>query len=212
MKNRCVIVAGGDCSAAELKCIADTDYIIAADSGLRILLDSGVKPDLIVGDFDSFKGDLPNNIETIKLPTKKDDTDLLFAARTGVEKGFDSFLILGGYGSRPDQNFAMYSTLLWLVNRGKDIKAKSVSKGFTVAVVKESELQLLVETDEYLSVFAIGGEACGVCIKGADYELNDATLTPDFPVGVSNCSSLGAEVCVSVRSGSLLIFKLKKDI
>lgn len=212
MKNRCVIVAGGDCCVAHIGLIAETDYVIAADSGLNILLDNNIKPDLIVGDFDSFKGELPSDIETIKLPEKKDDTDLLFAGRVGVEKDFNNFLVLGGYGSRPDQNFAMYSTLLWLVKSGKGIRASAVSTGFEVTVISNSLIELYIETDEYLSVFAFGGDAYGVELKNADYELTDAILTPEFPVGVSNCKSEGGTVSISVRSGNLLIFKLNKKI
>lgn len=210
MKNRCVIVAGGDCF--DVSCITENDYVIAADSGLRVLQKNDVRPHLIVGDFDSFDGVLPNDVETVRLPTVKDDTDLLFAAKCGIERGFNDFLILGGYGSRPDQNFAMYSTLLWLVNSDTNIKAKAVSKGFEVTVITASKYECFVASDEYLSVFSFGGEASGVSIAGADYELQNATLSPAFPVGVSNCNTLGGKVTVSVKSGNLLIFKLKKDI
>ncbi len=114
VKNRCVIIAGGDFDAAERSVITPDDYVIAADSGYAVCIEYDIMPDLIVGDFDSFKGNLPDGIETIHLPTHKDDTDLLFAARCAADKGYRSVAILGGYGSRPDQNFAMYETLLWL--------------------------------------------------------------------------------------------------
>lgn len=212
MKKRCVIVAGGDCFLSETELITESDFVIAADSGLNILLETGHRPNLVVGDFDSFSGTVPGDIEIIKLPVQKDDTDLLFAARTGVERGFFDFLILGGYGSRPDHNFAMYSTLLWLASNYPKTKAMAVSKDLSVTVISNSSAEFEVETDEYFSVFAFGKEALGVTIKGADYELTDAVLTADFPVGVSNCNSNGGPVSVSVKNGNLLIFKLKKNI
>ena len=59
-----------------------------------------------------------------------------------------------------------------------------------------------------LSVFAFGSAAEGVSIKGAKYEACQVTLTPDFPLGVSN-SFIGNEVTVSVARGALLIMKEK---
>ncbi len=210
MSDRCVIVAGGDCTTFELQSICENDYIIAADSGLKVLNENSIIPHLIVGDFDSYDGKLPKDVDIIKLPTKKNDTDLLFAARQGVEKGFGDFLILGGYGSRPDQNFAMYQTLLWLAEQ--DATALAECCGFTATAVNNSKISFNVADDEYLSVFSFAGVSSGVHIKNADYPLENATLYPDFPVGVSNCKSGGGEVTVSVKNGTLLVFKLKKNI
>ena len=40
MKNRCVIVAGGDCK--DLSVINENDFLIAADSGLNVLLKNNI--------------------------------------------------------------------------------------------------------------------------------------------------------------------------
>ena len=55
-----------------------------------------------------------------------------------------------------------------------------------------------------LSVFAQGGDARGVTLEGLYYPLRDGTLTPAFPLGVSNAFT-GAPVRVAVREGSLLV-------
>ncbi|MBR3639157.1 MAG: hypothetical protein IKN50_00965, partial [Clostridia bacterium] len=60
-----------------------------------------------------------------------------------------------------------------------------------------------------LSVFAGNGEARGVTIKGAKYELENGTLTGSFPVGASNEWAAG-EAAVSVADGTLLIITSKK--
>ena len=96
MKDRCVVVAGGDCDLSLLSEISTSDFVIAADSGLNHLMSANVKPDLIVGDFDSYSGRLPEGIETVVLPTKKDDTDLLFSLRCGVERGFKKYCRING--------------------------------------------------------------------------------------------------------------------
>lgn len=55
----------------------------------------------------------------------------------------------------------------------------------------------------YLSLFSLGEKAEGVNIRGMKYELNDATVTNDFPIGISN-EFMGQEATVSVRQGQLM--------
>ena len=63
--NRCVIVGGAAIFDYEYirSCLKDNDYIIFCDSGLMHIRDLNVKPNLIVGDFDSAEN--PNmDVET----------------------------------------------------------------------------------------------------------------------------------------------------
>lgn len=206
---QCVIIAGGNCDLKQLN-IESSDFIIAADSGYDYCVMASLEPDLIIGDFDSLKSDLPSNIETIKLPEKKDDTDLLFALRTGLSKGFEDFLIFGGYGSRPDQNFAMLQSLYWLLEQGKDIDVTANCNNFSVSAIKNSSKIFSVNKNQYISVFALENSK-GVTINGAEYSLDNADLSPSFPIGVSN-TGLDDEVTVSVKCGTLLVMVVDKNI
>ena len=48
----------------------------------------------------------------------------------------------------------------------------------------------------YLSVFPLDGPLGGVSIHGVFYPLKDATLTPDYPLGISNeFTAPEAELC-----------------
>lgn len=210
MKNRCVIIAGGDCEPSLLESVCNTDFVIAADSGLNHCKANSITPDLIVGDFDSYFDELPQGIETVKLPTHKDDTDLIFASRCGVERDFSDFVIFGGYGSRPDQSFAMYATLVWLVNSKENVSASAVCNGFEVYAIKNNSLTFKADEGRYLSVFSVDGDAHGVTISGAEYPLNNATLTEKFPIGVSNCAV--SDTTVSVENGTVLIMLVNKNI
>lgn len=209
MKTRCVIIAGGDCNSSLLNVIGDSDYVIAADSGMYHCQTVGIVPDLVVGDFDSFFGTLPD-IEIVHLPTHKDDTDLLFAARCGVERGFKSFAIFGGYGSRPDQNMAMMQTLVWLAKEVDNADISAVCNGFEIYALRNGSRTFKKDINSYLSVFAVDGNAVGVDITGAEYPLHDATLTCDFPIGVSN-EALN-DTTVSVSNGTLLVMTVDKNI
>lgn len=210
MKDRCVVVAGGDCDLSLLSEVSTSDFVIAADSGLNYLMSANVKPDLIVGDFDSYCARLPDGIAVVKLPTKKDDTDLLFSLRCGVERGYKKYLIFGGYGSRPDQNLAMLQSLVWLCDNCDTQSVKVKCNGFEIYAVKNSKITLSVGCDRYLSVFSISGKANGVEIVGADYPLKNAVIMPSFPIGVSN--EADGEVTVSVKDGILIIMIVDKNI
>ncbi len=210
MNTTCVIVAGGACDAEALGAACRNAFVIAADSGLYHCQAAEIEPDLLVGDFDSYSDDIPDLKEIIRLPTHKDDTDLLFAARCGKERGYSEFLIFGGYGSRPDQNFAMLQTLKWLNENVENARVEARCVGFSAYILKNGSISFKADTVCYLSVFAFSGEAHGVNITGAGYPLSNAVLTDTFPIGVSN--TLDFDTTVSVADGTLLIMTVKKDI
>ncbi|MBO5101426.1 MAG: hypothetical protein J6C39_02740, partial [Clostridia bacterium] len=60
------------------------------------------------------------------------------------------------------------------------------------------------EALSHISVFALGGNAEGVTVRGAEYEAENITLTPGYPLGASN-RFVGEPVFVSVERGALLI-------
>ena len=69
--------------------------VIAADGGLRHLEAQGLTADLIVGDFDSL-GRVPEGDNILRHPVEKDDTDMLLAVRTGLDRGYRIFVLYGG--------------------------------------------------------------------------------------------------------------------
>lgn len=88
-KKRCVIVGAAKIGDGEMlkKNIFYDDYVIGADAGYRKLLELGITPDLIVGDFDS--SDTPEvDVEVITLNPIKDCTDTEYAVEKAVEMGF----------------------------------------------------------------------------------------------------------------------------
>ena len=53
---------------------AQDAFLICADGGMDTARKYGIQPDLLIGDFDSMQGSLPDGIETIRLKPEKDDT------------------------------------------------------------------------------------------------------------------------------------------
>lgn len=178
------------------------DYVIAADRGFDSLVAYGVRPDLAVGDFDSL-GHRPNHPNVIQLPAEKDDTDMVFALRKGLELGYRRFVLLGGVGGRLEHTLGNLQLLDWLACQGgqgflagEKTAATCIRDGMSVAFPPSMT--------GYLSVLCNSGRAEGVDLTGLKYPLNGYTLTGSFPLGVSN-QFLGQEASVSVKQGSLLL-------
>jgi thiamine pyrophosphokinase len=206
--NICYIFGALDTGIADFK-PQENDLIIAADGGYSTLKKLNIKPDLVVGDFDSL-GEAPKNETVIKHPIKKDDTDTLLAVKIGLEKGYKTFVIYGAVGGRLDHTVATIQTATFVAENGGI--AYIYDGNHTVTAIKNSSIKFSNDAKGYISIFALSGVAKGVSIKGLLYELNDAEITPYFPVGVSN-EFIGKESKISVTDGILtIIFEGPKDL
>ncbi len=195
MKLCCIVGAG----PSELY-IEDGAFIIAADAGIKKLKEAGASPDLIIGDFDSL-GERPEG-ENVKIfPIEKDDTDTLLCLKEAISRGFDTVIISGGMGGELDHTVANLQSLLYADEEG--IKA-FLTDGKTTATVVSDRISFGENMSGRCSVFAFGGDASGVNISGLKYEACDITLSPSFPLGVSN-SFVGKKAEISVKSGRLLV-------
>lgn len=178
------------------------DYVIAADRGYDSLMAYGVVPDLAVGDFDSL-GYQPDHPNVIQLPVEKDDTDMVFALRKGLELGYRRFLLLGGVGGRLEHTLANLQLLDWLTGQGGQ-GFLAGEKTVATAIRGPASLTFPAAMSGYLSAFCNSGTAEGVTLENLKFPLEHSTLTSSFPLGVSN-QFLGQSARVSVEKGSLLL-------
>lgn len=178
------------------------DYVIAADRGYDSLMAYGVVPDLAVGDFDSL-GYQPDHPNVIQLPVEKDDTDMVFALRKGLELGYRRFLLLGGVGGRLEHTLANLQLLDWLTGQGGQ-GFLAGEKTVATAIRGPASLTFPATMSGYLSAFCNSGTAEGVTLENLKFPLEHSTLTSSFPLGVSN-QFLGQSARVSVEKGSLLL-------
>jgi thiamine pyrophosphokinase len=202
---RCVIVGGAGIENYERikDMLRDNDFVIYCDCGLKHQDALGIEPDLIIGDFDSWKN--PNaDTETIVLPVVKDDTDTFFAVKEAVKRGYDEFLLIGVFGGRLDHTLGNLSIMLNLFKQGKKVTA---ADDYSIITVVGESAEYISEEFSFFSLLAIDGKAEGVTIKGAKYPLENAVFTPDFPLGVSNEVLPGETAEVSVKRGNLILIK-----
>lgn len=200
---RCFIFAAGSFYGLRERPGDPGDFVIAADAGYQTCRRAGILPDLLIGDFDSMEA--PADFARVRrLPVEKDDTDTLAAIRAGLEQGCTDFLIYGGTGGkRLDHTLANLQSLLFLRRRGA--RGFLFDDDFLWTVIENEEIQVLRTVEEgLLSVFCLGDRAEGVREAGVQYPLEDAVLTPEFPIGVSN-HILERLARVGVRKGALAV-------
>ncbi len=200
MSGICAIIAGGDCGD-ELSLIPENVYIICADGGYDHALRFGITPHLVMGDFDSAVNK-PIDADIMEYPTRKDFTDTMLAAKRALDMGFDEILIYGALGGRPDHTFANYQTLCFLEKQG--VRASLIGSDSRIWLQTGGTVRRYEKCEGYFSLFAFDGTCTGVTLKGTEYPLENAVITGDFPIGVSNhITASYAEV--SLETGCLLV-------
>ena len=199
--NACVIFGAGEYDES-LPCYDETDFYIAADGGLAAMERCGIRPDLLIGDFDSLTAAPLPGVPTVRLPVEKDVTDTDAAAAQGLKRGCRRFLFYGCMGGRPDHTLANLSLLARLSQAG--CEATAFGLGFTVTALTDGAMELPAREHGTVSVFSWSERSEGVTIEGLKYGLKRAALTSSFALGVSN-SFTGRPARVEVRKGTLLI-------
>lgn len=207
--SKCILIGAGDLTMGELS-VANDDYVIAVDGGLSYCSILNVEPDLILGDFDSVSEQEKLAVEQLKrtvpekicqLPVCKDDTDMLAAIKKGLELGYTDFRIYAATGGRFDHTLANIQCLLYLKNHGA--VGYLVDGMGMVLVLQNESVHFRKELEGTMSLFALTGEAKGVNIRGMKYPLENAVITNDFPIGISN-EFIGEAAEVSVEDGELV--------
>lgn len=198
---RCVIVSGGARGPIPRE---SCGCVIACDRGLAYCLESGVVPDVFVGDFDSYSGAVPACTELIRLPTRKDDTDTGFAVRLAIERGFSRIVLVCALGGRLDHTMANLQTCADAALRGAEVSI--LADDTEIFFLTGGELRLPKREGWSLSVFAATDRASGVTITGCRYPLSDAVLTSRFPLGVSN-EQIAPDASIRVAEGVLMVVR-----
>lgn len=197
-KGICYIIGAGECSRLLLQ-LNTEDFVIAVDGGYEYVKDQRV--DLVVGDFDSL-GYLPKHENVIQLRPEKDDTDMRVAIREGLKAGYHIFCIYGACGGRFEHTVANIQSLAYIAGQGA--RGFLYDKDTVITMIQDDVMHFSSSMKGYLSVFAYGERAKGVTLKGLKYPLDNAELTNDFPLGVSN-EFMGIPSEISVQEGRLLL-------
>ena len=203
--NTCYIVCALDCKL-DFK-PDENDLVIGADRGYLTLAKNQIKPDIAIGDFDSYTGKIQcENI--IKYPVKKDFTDSDLAIEKAISMGYKKIVVYGAIGGFLDHTLANIALLSEYTKKGFEISF--VDGENVVFALYNDEVTFSKKASGRISVFSYTDISNGVCEKGLLYELDNATLQNNIPLGVSN-EFIGKKSVISVKDGILIIYSSKEN-
>ena len=95
---------------------AAADLRIAADGGYAALRALGLRPEVLVGDFDSLSGEAlaaaaAEGVEIVRLPVRKDETDAEAAVALALARGCAAIDLMGAFGGALDHELGNVAVL-----------------------------------------------------------------------------------------------------
>lgn len=210
--SRVVIVSGGELTSKDIKRVRhQTDWIIAADGGAQQLLAYGIKPHVLVGDFDTLAQEQveqlqQQHVEIVRLPTQKDMTDTHYACEKALTYKPNELILLGVWGgARMDHAIANLGLLEWLQEQG--VQA-TIYAGTNRLRLLQGPAKVTIQKNDYhyISLLPISKQVSGIYTRGLQYTLHNGTLTRGLTRGISN--ELAAEkASIQLESGMVLLIE-----
>lgn len=209
---RAIIFYNGDLSdlTNAKKYIKPGDYIICADGGARHALTLGIKPDIILGDFDSLALDLQQSlkgkaIEWIAYDREKDETDSELALQHAMEKGYSTILLFGIFGTRIDHMLTNIFALDYLSKIHADV---TIIEGNQEIRVITDHIEIHGKEGDLISLLPLKGTVKKVTTKNLHYPLTEEDLLFGYSRGISNVMTKSTAE-VTIERGTLLIIHKK---
>lgn len=161
--------------------IRQDDMLICADSGYRHAKIMGLRPDVVLGDFDSYEKAAVDCDHVLTYPAKKDYTDSEIAARYALEHGCDDILLLGATGGRLDHTLGNIYLLKAIMEHGA---AGELYDGVTAVWLAKGTISVSGSVGDIFSVIPFA-EASDLTTQGLAYPLIHQGLA-GASTGVSN--------------------------
>lgn len=188
------------------------EYVICADGGLEKAEKLCLKPNLILGDFDSV-GKLileeykNNGIEIVKFPSEKDYTDMELAIEHAIEKGFKDIVLIGATGTRLDHTYANLQLLEKYMYQGINIEI--IDNNNHIKIISDNT-DLIVENKVgyYISLSPITEHIEGLTLEGFKYPLNNVSVKRGSTLLVSN-EIIEKQGRIKLKKGTTLVFVSK---
>lgn len=215
--NNTLIITGGDLRPEFVKEYMkgkNFDIIIAVDGGLTVADKADVKPDYIVGDFDTvnsillYKYEKMEDIKVIRYKPEKDATDTGLAIQKAIEENSFSIHILGATGTRFDHTISNILLLQPASEAGIDAMIVNENNRIRLLGYKRKKITLTKKNNnyKYVSLIPLSEKVTGITTKGMKYNISnyDFYIDKEISMGVSN--EIEDEVAeITVVSGKLLL-------
>jgi thiamine pyrophosphokinase len=165
-------------------------FVIAADKGLVSANRINLKPDYIIGDFDSVPPKLLSEYKAKAIPVEtfpkmKDKTDTHIALEIALGYNPSFIDIVGATGSRMDHTISNIELLMNALNQDVNVRILDENNCIYLKnknfIIKKSE-----QYGDFISLLAFSNQVNGLKLVGFKYPLNCVTLTKGSSLGVSN--------------------------
>jgi thiamine pyrophosphokinase len=206
MGKRALIVLNGEIELS-LPLVEQTDYelIIATDGALNTLLDSGMRPTVVLGDFDSVDDASLQQAEELGIEIlhtpDQNFTDFEKALRHVESKDFTDLDVIGHTGRRLDHSLgAMHSAAL-------------MADRLWIRMLDPTGVGFIIPRDEVFVLEGRSGKVCSVIgllpsivnLDGFKWPLHDADLGGDADQSISN-EIVSYEAVVQVIEGVVVVY------
>lgn len=202
------IVSGGTAPSESLlkSYIEKVSFIIAADKGSECLYKYSIIPDLLLGDFDSIKKEILDNVklqakEVLEFPPEKDYTDTEIAIMEAVKRGAKKIYLFGAVGSRMDHTLGNIGLLLTAQRKGVILEIIDENNRMYLG---KNKMVLHGECGENISFHALSDKVINFNIKGAKYNLESYDMNLLDPRAICN-EFIDTPIEISYEEGELLI-------
>lgn len=196
--NRIILFLNGE-KPQKIPCCADYELVVCADGAYQFLVEVGIKPDLIIGDFDSIE-QLPDDVPHIHTPDQN-FTDFEKAIKIIIEKGYKHMDVFAASGLEQDHFLGNLTTAL---KYRKKIKIIFFDDRQTYYFIKK-KIVLNQVKNKIVSLFPFP-KAKNIYSHGLKYPLKglDMEMTKN-QIGTRNIA-IQNTVKIKFSKGNLLLF------
>ena len=176
---------------------------IALDGAANGLVALGLRPDVIIGDLDSYDRSSFPDLEPIYDPDQETN-DLEKGLQYAVNQGATSALVLGATGRRLDHTLKNLS--VWRQFHDQlEVTFEDAYAVMRLMTEASPVLELEGEPGQGVSLFPLSGRVEGVLTEGLAWPLDSEPLENGVRDGTSN-ALLGNRASISLVRGDLLVF------
>lgn len=191
MCKKACIITGGELSGQLITAYLEKhpeNLCIVVDGALEVTHPLGIKPDYIVGDFDTVNQELLEFYENeiiLRHPPEKDQTDTELAIETALKSGCSQLVFFGATGSRLDHSLGNVFLLENLLKRG--ITAEIRNDNNRLYLKNQSFVLNRKETvGDFFSLLPLTETVENVTLCGFKYPVKNLTFYRENTLGISN--------------------------
>lgn len=171
----------------------NADLTLSVDGGFDHLYPLGIRPDLLLGDFDSSKTlrskpDLLQsyraNNQLLVFPSKKDDPDSVLGFFYLAKAGFNQVDITGLVGSRLDHSFSNILFLKCLSEKG--VKGRILSQNNRVWYLPPGTYRLAKPDPAWYISFFNFQPGVKITLEGFEYQVDNWSIPTYYSKATSN--------------------------